>query len=798
MKKQSSSLLLEESTYTGRQKELDLFFDTLDCKEWDQYKILSYYGIGGIGKTELRKELMKELESYSVADFTYINFESNDMQQVEKALVHLRTEIGKKYRVPFTVFDAAYVIYMKKTNNTISLNDKTFPFVQEGSWVVEVIAEVAKNPYIALGAKLIEIVSKRININLSREDRAKIRKFEMMEANELLKWLPILFAEDLDKYLIRSHNKFVIFIDTYEALWTDQRMKAYEFRVDKWVRDLITQLPNVLWVVFGREPVAWSRFDEEWDDAITKVQLGELSEDETKELLSKLEISDAAIQDEIYRNSKGHPYSIYLSHDTYTKISKTHQPTAADFKGLKTPEELFERFIRYLLKAEKRALELLALTNSWDIDTYLALMKRFDTKMNEDDHDDLAHFSFITKLEDGRWEMHQLMRESLIDFQDTQKAERGRSFLFDHFKSQLSHELVRNEPHDAGNIINQAFYQGFILMEHEKITLTSFIDWFRAYDYVFLKIKANYLTLPLLKQLKNFLGSSTQSMAEEYLGIILYDIAYIYMDEERDYSQAEPFFTEALELREQKFPDDKIKLAKSYYGLATLYQRMGRNTEAEELHLKAFSLREQYCDPTNIVGLAFSSNGLGRLYQDLNEYEKALHYYKNALEIYESIHDNTNIPTAMMNLISCYHDMHRYDKAYELSLKVREIIESDGNSNQITYAKMLNTLGTVITAKDQFAEALELLQGSYEIFKNRIGEECLEVSKVLHNMALTYKLLNKEADYVDKLTKCIEIKTKLISVKKLTEDTLNYRYTNEMALLLKRDTFEYSQLRFNF
>lgn len=798
-KRRGITTLLNEkqSKYTGRQNELDLFTNALASKREDEYKILSYYGVGGIGKTELRKEIMKKLESGSEAEFTFIDFETGELQQVEKALVHLRTEIGKKYPVAFTLFDAAYIIYMEKTNNAISLNEKTLPFVEKGTWVADFVNIIAENTYVSIATKLINVISKRLVNALSKEDKNLIQHFESVEVRELLKLLPELFAEDLERYLLKSEQKFVIFIDTYEALWTDKRMKAYDGEVDEWIRDLVLELPNVFWVVFGREPIDWGHYEETADFDISYVPLDALSEAETKELLEKHQILDIAIQDEIYRNSEGHPYSIKLSIDTYNNIPN---PVVSDFIGLRTPVKLFTRFIKYLLEPEKQALELLALTQGWDIETYEHLMDSFRILLNEDDHHKLTRFSFITQLDESTWDMHRLMRDSLIDYQRQEKKVKGRSFLFNYYKKGLSKELVRKETHYAGKIINQAFYQGFMLMEQGEISKADFIEWFREYDIVFLNSKANYLTMPLLHQLRTFLDNSDSIEDEKYLGVILYDIAYVYMDENRDYKKAERLFKEVMVLREQKFSEDKIMLAKSYYGLATVYQRMGRNQEAEELHEKAFSLREQYCDSSNIIGLAYSANGLAMLYQKRKDYEKALEYYGIALNIYENLDksDYGKISTSMMNLISCYHEYHQYDRAYEFSVKVMDIVRNDENYNQINYAKALNVFAVTKTALRQYEEAFDFLQESYDIFKERLGEESLFVLKVLHNSAIVLKLLQKDTESIETMNKCLEIKNKMVSKGTLKEENINFSYSLEMQLLLQQDTFEYDQLKFIF
>ncbi|WP_010200145.1 tetratricopeptide repeat protein [Bacillus sp. m3-13] len=786
------------NTYTGRQKEIDLFFEELN--KGSQYKVVSFSGIGGIGKTELRKELMRRVEKHTSAEFTYINFETKEYQHIENALVHMRNAIGSQYRIPFTLFDVAYILYMRKVNPSLSFNKKTIPFIAEGSWIADFISISEEIPYLSLVPKMIDIITSRSKGFFSQEDKEKIAAFEQMEVNDLLEMLPIIFAEELDKHISNSINVFVFFIDTYEALWTNQRMNAYEYFVDQWIRDLVAQLPNALWVIFGREKVGWEYYDKEWENRLVQVELGALSLSETRELLVKNDVNDVLIQDEIFLNSDGHPYSIRLGIDLFKEIKKDRIPVANDFIWEKTDIRLFQRFIKYLLSKEKETLELLALTNTWDLETFNALTKHFNIQMTIDDYIKLTRFSFISELEDGKWEMHQLMKKSLIDYQYPEKVIIGRSFLFKYFSSQITKDYIKVNPQSAIVLVDQAFFHGFLLMENKAISVCNFIDWFRELDREFFNIKKNHLTLPLLKQLERHLRLHADLEYKKYLGIILYDIGFIYMMESRDFVNTEIVLMESLRIREQFLPDDKLNIAKSYFGLATLYHQLGQLIEAEKLYLKSFELRKQHLNSSESLPLAFSSNGLGKLYQDLRKYKKAKKYYAISLKVYNDIHypDNLNLSITIMNLISCYHELKEYDNAKNLTATLNDMLQKEIDLNQVIIARAKNVEAIVETSIGNFEKSMALFIDSYELFKMNLGEDSLELSKIMHNMALTFALLDKREEANNHILKSIAIKNEYISKNKLSSKNLNYVYTLEMRELLLKEKFAYEELKFNF
>ncbi|MGB6409384.1 MAG: hypothetical protein WBF39_18060, partial [Planococcus donghaensis] len=434
--------LAEVSVFVGREREIQDFFSVLDKKAISEYQVLSYYGIGGIGKSQFRMELMDRLKKDERKGYAYLNFETEAHQKLENALVQLRTMFGESYKVPFNKFDLTYLLYMKKSAPRMQIKEDAFPYLEEGSIFADLIGIVNNIPEISLFPKMFNLLHKSIKKWKLKEIKSFLELLEVKEPHELLDMLPGVFSQDLSEFIRHNEKKFVIFIDTYEALWQNQRLKAYDFSVDQWVTELVEELPEVLWVILGREKLYWEVFEPQWREVTTQTELGALAFKETDWLLRRKGITEEEIIEAICRNADGHPYSIMLARDLYQDIRISRVPIQADFEWDKTPVKLFKRLMKYLMESEKQAMERLALTRTWNYEIYDALMKRFQIQMNRDDFQKLERFSFISKQSDDRWGMHRLMRASLVDYQSNNTFLEGHTFLFEHYQNRLSRELT--------------------------------------------------------------------------------------------------------------------------------------------------------------------------------------------------------------------------------------------------------------------------------------------------------------------------------------------------------------------
>ncbi|MCH6266074.1 tetratricopeptide repeat protein [Neobacillus citreus] len=751
--------------FVGREEILLDFFreDNQAPLSLETYKVCSFYGVGGIGKTALRKEMVKRIQQ-NLDTVGVLNFETKEHQKIDNALIHLRKSLGKKYKINFAFFDIAYSLYMNKAYPNLALNDSSAPLLDESDFLLDVINTVKEIPGISLVPKIYNLYHKGHKLLTRYLNERKMSYLSLLsdkEASELLLLLPQIFSEDLMEYIQKNSAKVYIFIDTYEALWEDQRLKGDEFYVDEWIREWIQVTPGVTWVIFGRERLRWAETDKDWNDVIVQKQLTSLGEEVGAEILRRHGIHQEEIISTILGYSKGLPYSIELSVDLFKRISKERAPVKEDFQFEKNVEKLFTRFMKYLTKGERRALELLALTRSWDRQLFTLLVKQFDIGFYADDFDDLIHFSFIKMGADGRWEMHSLMRESLRDHIGNHKFMEGNQFLFQYFSSQLRQYEFKSTVEKPSFWLDESFFHGFSLAVKNLMPLEEFVEWFRAEDSRFFNYGKWEVSIPLHQQLINYLDPMPTDKAGQLLAIIVYDLAFIYFKQTK-YQEAEKQFRKAVDLAEKVYGPNNSFTAKTYYGLATIFHNQGKYEEAEPLYLESLRIREQVLG-ANHLGVALSANNLATLYQDMGRLEEAEPLYLKSIEIRKRPEnfDERKIAAAYISLVYFYHHKKEYEDAAKMGLAVIKFGKKVFGMTHINFSQALNHLGNVYIRQGKYRKSLNLYLKALQIVVGNLGDSSAEAAKVYHNLAVLSFLLSKQAAVTGYMEKCLEIKKEI-------------------------------------
>src|SRR5665647_712086 len=240
--------------------------------------------------------------------------------------------------------------------------------------------------------------------------------------------LPYFWAQDLNNYLKSTSKSAVLFIDTYEALWEKERGWGNFNARDTWIRELISKLPeSSLWVICGREELRWNEVDKDWNNYLEQYKLEKLPEKDSLDFLNLCGIEEKEIQRVIIKGSEGVPYYLELAVDTYTEIAKTGSPVPDNFA--RTRSEIFDRFMTYLSVSEQETLKVLSTPRFWNKDIFKALIEEFKTGYSLTAFSELSRFSFVQETEEGKLQLHPLMRESLQTYQDQELKKEVHSFM---------------------------------------------------------------------------------------------------------------------------------------------------------------------------------------------------------------------------------------------------------------------------------------------------------------------------------------------------------------------------------
>lgn len=353
----------EERPFVDREEFIQAFKNALENIREKESRVLIYYGVAGIGKTSLRKELPKVIREYNESHKTSrilwatVNFETEEFRQSQKFLEIIRDQFQDKYSIRFHLFDIAHALYWSKVNPQVPLYRKNY---SEDSIVTHLldIGNNLSSAYIGFSpAKLISDIGKLVKrfpekySEWALKNLDEISSLRYMEPSDIEKRLYLYWAYDLHEYLQKTSEIAVIFIDSYEALWGKDRSLANLSSEDQWIRKLIQKLlsSSCLWVLCGQELPQWEKHSENernlLRNSIERYEIRDLPEENARYLLECYGILEKNIQDVIINGSAGVPYYLDLSIETYKNIKKIREPKPGDF--VEVPAEVFERFIKY-------------------------------------------------------------------------------------------------------------------------------------------------------------------------------------------------------------------------------------------------------------------------------------------------------------------------------------------------------------------------------------------------------------------------------------------------------------------
>ena len=181
----------------------------------------------------------------------------------------------------------------------------------------------------------------------------------------------------------------------------------------------------------------------------------------------------------------------------------------------------------------------------------------------------------------------------------------------------------------------------------------------------------------------------------------LNNLAEAYRQKER-YNEAEPLHKRALSIREQQLGIDHPHVAQSLNNLALLYQSQGRSIEAEPLYQRLLSMREQLLS-SNHSDAEMILNNLECLYQSQDRYVKVaqnfydvatLHEEQGQYSFAESCYqqslvareqwlgrDHPDVALSLNSLAALYYSQERYVEAEPLYIRAITILVNQLGAN---------------------------------------------------------------------------------------------------------------------
>lgn len=423
--------------------------------------VLVYYGLGGIGKTTLSRELQIRIEASAtnkkeelppewpplpkdIGDVISVRVDFAEAgTDFESVIIALRAALSEgQVRTP--AFDVAFARYWAITHPNQDLADylrhhsrfggsnaaDRIPFELE-----DVLADIATLTGIPLASVLARTSTRLANVLRDKAGKRHALKDcprlpSLLEANadlDSLSYYPHLLSCDLERASQKSKKWFVVFLDTFENVGRTNR------ELERLIQRVIWLMPNTFFVITGRNRVDWN--DRQLADQLDWVgpvswpglDIG-ASRDPRQHLVGFLSDEDAHaylrarltvngepaipedIRAQIVRSAKGMPLYLDLSVLRFVSLTGRQQkPELSDFEI--TFPSLVARVFRDLSREERQVLRGVSLVDSFDVELAISAAGQ--------DSDGpalrLVQRSFVDYTAGGLWpyHIHELLRSHL-------------------------------------------------------------------------------------------------------------------------------------------------------------------------------------------------------------------------------------------------------------------------------------------------------------------------------------------------------------------------------------------------
>ena len=747
-----------EKIFTDREAPRESFWKSYEeiANDMENYKVLTYYGIGGIGKTTLIGKLIQEVNEKK-AKYVSINFEHYESLSKILILRDLGAKLFKldKNRFKFYRFRFAMKRYAEETGQSLEIKNDNSSFLTNNP-LLELGMDLSQNvpdlieklPIISTISKAITILDKSREIIKNKIDTRNMKKslieIQILEIAQIVKNIEKYFYEDLAEAMLNSKEPLVIFLDTYEK-FADSFCNSEYKSSEEWLKSIVSKPQGILWVITGRERINW---EEEFE--AEQHLLENLSYKDASDFLVTAGV-DKELTEKIYELTSGNPVFLDVCVDRYVElINKGKTPTINDFGESQT--KLVERYAKYMDTDIKEMAYLLAYLGKWTTEDVLKIKEKTNViKLSITDYNDFIGHSFVIKDDETFYmtkivqnvfynsipeilkeEFHKLIYSYMLEKVEEEKEEIN---IVENL-TKLVNEFLRNEPKpDEENLekltdlcekIEELYGKG--LLDDEFVLMNKLYEYYINKDDEYIEEKL---------------------LTKEYLSVV-YDNLGKYKEElELD--------KEIYEKKKEIFGENHIQTLHSLNSLARSYSRIGNSLEAIELTTKLYEYLKETLGENNSNTLTSLIN-LALYYLEIGDYNKSLEsnkiVYEKSKEIWGENHDKTL--TSLNNLARSYSEIGDEQKALELFKEVYERRKEVLGENHPDTLISLSNLASSYDDIGEKSKALEIEENLYEKSKKIMGENHPFTIIVLNNLASSYGNLGDNLKALDLKKKSYE------------------------------------------
>jgi tetratricopeptide (TPR) repeat protein len=551
--------------FTNREGLIHSFKNLLETKTPHENNVLVFYGEGGIGKTTLSQKLQQGLiDSGAAHRSARLDFASSGNTEPDVALFRLKEAFRD---LPFPTFSIALAHYAGRFHPELSFLSNRAAFVEGAGPYAELIdgaIELANStPGLSLALSAIKVVTEgknRLESWYRHRAEPRLRNLANFTDEQLLTLLPELWAEDFRDGLAASANTDflyeggdwnvpcpVIFLDTYEALWhggLGSRGGKLRHLREEWLVALVRELPEVLWVISGRDKLKWEPYDPVWSQCCEQHLVETLSDEDATSFLYKRGITEPAIVAAILHQAAGVPFYLEMEAQLFYNTAP-EQRIPELFGG--TREDVIDRLLSHLEASEKETMRLMACFGQWDAALFREAVKEFSTGYPATACDQFGDGWSIEQPAAGIWQLHNEMVHHLQAEVKKSRPDLYRSWHqwgFDRFDAPLASLEVKDITVAHVECLRRALAHAWELRSAEEVT-----EWFLPREEMLAK---GTVWRALVPALEVYQGRVEEALGPEHPAVAasLNNLAVL-LDTLSRYEEAEPLYRRALQVLEK-------------------------------------------------------------------------------------------------------------------------------------------------------------------------------------------------------------------------------------------------------
>jgi hypothetical protein len=396
-------------------------------------QVIMYYGVGGIGKTSLLKQIKSEIKpvakkkNLTIVD---INLESAQFDSPAICLFAIYNQLG----ISAPAFE--YALARLWSLQGWSIHDIKQQVINSDSLLFDLVESAANAAGIFAPVRLFHKLLGTGSYYAKcwwGKDKGLVQEIEKLSETELEEKLPFYLGLTVEEMAVSRKFKYLFLLDAHDTILQRPAFKNTKHVGDDWLQEFIGTAETGLYIIAGRDYLKWGDQNPAWIDYIEQHILGALTDEDAEYFLSAIPITECDIRKAIIETAHGVPLYLDLCASTYL-IRKQANKTVDENDFRIAESDVIRRFISHLDRDQAEALKACALLERFDRELFLALTQGLNIHFPITNFHEFCSTSYTVQIDltPGTYKIHDTLRSFITDEAEYDTAVRIVSIILQH------------------------------------------------------------------------------------------------------------------------------------------------------------------------------------------------------------------------------------------------------------------------------------------------------------------------------------------------------------------------------